>query len=90
VSSQAADSPDSASAGDLAYDLQSTRARRPLPGRFLDEKETVMQSNELFRQVLKSKLNEAVAATGSRDSIRIQQVADPIDMTQEAAERELV
>jgi len=49
-----------------------------------------MQSNELFRQVLKSKLNEAVAATGSRDSIRIQQVADPIDMTQEAAERELV
>ena len=48
-----------------------------------------MQSNELFRQVLKSKLNEAVAATGSRDSIRIQQVADPIDMTQEAAEREL-
>jgi DnaK suppressor protein len=90
VSSQAADSPDSASAGDLAYDLQSTRARRPLPGRFLDEKETVMQSNlELFRQVLKSKINEAVAITGLRDSIRIHQVADPIDMTQQAAEREM-
>ena len=49
-----------------------------------------MQSNlELFRQVLKSKINEAVATTGSRDSIRIQQVADPIDMTQQAAEREM-
>ena len=90
ASSGTAGSPDSASAGDLACDLQFRRARRPLPGRFLEEKETVMQSNlELFRQVLKSQINEAVAATGSRDSIRIQQVADPIDMTQEAAEREL-
>jgi DnaK suppressor protein len=49
-----------------------------------------MQSNlELFRQVLKSKIDEAVATTGLRDSIRIQQVADPIDMTQQAAEREM-
>ena len=49
-----------------------------------------MQNNlELFRQVLKSKINEAVATTGLRDSIRIQQVADPIDMTQQAAEREM-
>ena len=89
ASSRTAGSPDSACAGDLACNLQFRSARRPLPGRFLDEKETVIQSNELFRQVVKSKLNEAVAATGSRDSIRIQQVADPIDMTQEAAEREL-
>jgi DnaK suppressor protein len=44
---------------------------------------------ELFRQMLKSKLNEAVATTGLRDSIRIHQVADPIDMTQQAAEREM-
>ena len=48
-----------------------------------------MQSDELFRQVLNSKINEAIATTGLRDSIRIQQVADPIDMTQQAAEREL-
>ena len=49
-----------------------------------------MQSNlELFRQVLKSKINEAVATPGLRDSIRIQQVADPTDMTQQAAEREM-
>jgi DnaK suppressor protein len=56
----------------------------------LEEKETVMQSNlELFRQVLKSKLNEAIATIGLRESIRIEQVADPIDMTQQAAEREI-
>ena len=49
-----------------------------------------MKSNlELFRQALKSKLNEAVATTGLRDSIRIHRVADPIDMTQQAAEREI-
>ena len=49
-----------------------------------------MQSNfELLRQVLKSKITEAVALTGLRDSIRIHQVADPIDMTQQAAEREM-
>jgi DnaK suppressor protein len=43
----------------------------------LEEKETVMQSNlELFRQVLKSQINEAVATTGLRDSIRIQQAAE--------------
>src|SRR5580704_6281473 len=49
-----------------------------------------MQSNlELFRQVLESKINEAVATTGLRDSIRIHQVADHIDMTQQAAEREI-
>ena len=44
---------------------------------------------ELFRQVLKSKINEAVATAGLRDSIRIHQVEDPIDMTQQAAEREM-
>jgi DnaK suppressor protein len=56
----------------------------------LYEKENVMQSNfELLRQVLKSKINEAVATPGLLDSIRIHQVADPIDMTQQAAEREM-
>jgi RNA polymerase-binding transcription factor len=53
-------------------------------------KETPMHRNlDLLRQVLKLKLDEAVATTGSRDSIRIHQVADPIDMTQQAAEREM-
>jgi DnaK suppressor protein len=49
-----------------------------------------MQSNlEIFRQLLRSKINEAVPTAGLRDSIRIHQVADPIDMTQQAAEREM-
>jgi DnaK suppressor protein len=52
--------------------------------------ETVMQSNlELLRQVLKSRIDGAVATTGLRDSIRIHQVADPIDLTQQAGEREM-
>jgi DnaK suppressor protein len=60
-------------------------------GVILAEKEIVIMQNnlELLRQVLKSKMNEAAATTGSRDSIRIHQVADPIDMTQQAAEREM-
>jgi DnaK suppressor protein len=50
----------------------------------------MMKSNlELVRQVLRSKMKESTAATSLRDSIRIHQVADPIDMTQEAAEREM-
>jgi DnaK suppressor protein len=44
---------------------------------------------ELLRQVLKSKIDESAATTGLRDSIRIHQVADPFDMTQQAAEREM-
>src|SRR5580658_7933497 len=36
-----------------------------------------MQSNlELFRQLVKSKIDEAVATTGLRNSIRIQQAAE--------------
>ena len=42
-----------------------------------------------IRQLLESRLMDAVKANGSRESIRIQQVADPIDMTMQAAEREL-
>jgi hypothetical protein len=54
------------------------------------KKENVMQNKlELCRQVLKAKINEAVATTGLRDSIRIQRAADAIDMTQQAAEREM-
>lgn len=51
-----------------------------------------MHTNNGFRsirQLLESRLMDAVKANGSRESIRIQQVADPIDMTMQAAEREL-
>lgn len=41
------------------------------------------------RQLLESRLKEATQTEGSRESIRIQQVADPVDMTSQAAEREL-
>lgn len=49
-----------------------------------------VQSNvELIRQDLKSKMRESAATTSLRDSIRIRQVADLVDMTREAAEREM-
>ena len=41
------------------------------------------------RQLLESRLKEATQTEGSRESIHIQQVADPIDMTVQAAEREM-
>ena len=44
---------------------------------------------ESVRQLLESRLKEATQTEGSRESIRIQQVADPVDMTSQAAEREL-
>jgi DnaK suppressor protein len=49
----------------------------------------VTTNQELTRQILESKLRETAPIRGLRDSIRIYQVADPIDMTQEAAEREM-
>ena len=42
-----------------------------------------------IRQLLESRLKDAARAKGLRESIHIQQVADPIDMTTQAAEREL-
>ena len=51
-----------------------------------------MHTNNGFnsiRQLLESRLKDAVKANGSLESIRIQQVADPVDMTTQAAEREL-
>ena len=41
------------------------------------------------RQLLQSRLKEATQSDGSRESIRVQQVADPIDMTLLAADREM-
>ena len=49
-----------------------------------------MQTNhEMARQILKAKLTEAAPTRGFRDSIHIHQAADPVDMTQQAAEREI-
>ncbi len=44
----------------------------------------------LARQILEAHLKEATSNNVLAHSIRIDQVADPIDMTQEAAERDLV
>jgi len=44
---------------------------------------------EAVRQLLESRLKEATQRDGSLESIRIQQVADPLDMTLHAAEREI-
>ena len=43
----------------------------------------------LVRRVLESQLKEAAPTRGLRESIRIHQVADPLDMTQQAAQREV-
>ena len=45
--------------------------------------------HRLVRQILDSKLKEATSSKRLGDSIRIQQTADPLDMTQQAAEREV-
>jgi RNA polymerase-binding transcription factor len=44
---------------------------------------------KMARQILESQLREAAPSRGLSDSIRIQQLADPVDMTQEAVERDL-
>ena len=44
---------------------------------------------ELVRKILESRLKEATQAGRSRESIRIEQAADPVDMTLQAAEREM-
>ena len=43
----------------------------------------------LVRRILEAQLKEATPTRGLRESIRIHQVADPLDMTQQAAEREV-
>jgi len=49
-----------------------------------------MRTNfESVRQTIESRLKEAMQVGGSRESIHIQQVADPVDMTLQAAEREM-
>jgi DnaK suppressor protein len=41
------------------------------------------------RETLESRLRQSIPTQGLRESIHIQQVADPTDLTQQAAEREL-
>ncbi len=41
------------------------------------------------REILEAQLNAATSSRAFGDSIRIHQVADPVDMTQEAAERDV-
>lgn len=49
-----------------------------------------MEGNlELIRQTLESQLKGTGPTRGMRESICIDQLADPIDMTQQAAEREM-
>jgi DnaK suppressor protein len=44
---------------------------------------------KMARQILESQLREAASNRGLSDSILIQQFADPVDMAQEAVERDL-
>jgi DnaK suppressor protein len=49
-----------------------------------------MEGNlELIRQTLKSQLNGTGPTRGMRESIRIDQLADPVDMSQQSVEREM-
>ena len=49
-----------------------------------------MEGNlELVRQTLESQLKGTGPTKGMRESIRITQLADPVDMTQQAADREI-
>jgi DnaK suppressor protein len=49
-----------------------------------------MKANlESVRKTLESRIREVAPTRGLRESIRIHQVADPLDMTQQAAEREI-
>jgi RNA polymerase-binding transcription factor len=44
---------------------------------------------KMIRQTLESRLKQAAGSYGLSDSIHIQQLADPADVTQEAAERDV-
>jgi DnaK suppressor protein len=44
---------------------------------------------KLVRQILESRLKETACSRGLGDSIVVQQFADPVDMTQEATERDV-
>jgi DnaK suppressor protein len=49
-----------------------------------------MKANlESVQKMLESRMREVAPTRGLRESIRIHQVADPLDMTQQAAERDI-
>jgi DnaK suppressor protein len=49
----------------------------------------MFDNHESVRHILKSKMSEYFATPGLRDSIRIEHVSDPADITQQATEREM-
>jgi DnaK suppressor protein len=49
----------------------------------------VQADYRLARQILEKQLKDAISSKGWGDSIRIHQLADPLDMTQEAAEQDV-
>jgi len=49
----------------------------------------VQRGFKQIRQLLESQLRKTASSSGVSDSIRMQQVADAVDMTQEATERDL-
>ena len=74
---------------ELADDLPY--ARWPDIGPNVKRKEFQMENTDfrLVQQIFESQLREATSVRTAGESIRIHQAADPVDMTQEAAEREL-
>src|SRR5262249_39706094 len=53
------------------------------------EQLSMNKNTTAIRRELESHLKRATPNRGARESIRIHQVADPLDMTQQAAEREI-
>ena len=49
----------------------------------------IQADHRMAREILEAHLKAASSSHRFSDSIRIQQVADPVDMTQEAAERDV-
>jgi DnaK suppressor protein len=49
----------------------------------------MFDNHESIRDILKSRMSECFATSGLRDSIRIEQLSDPADITQQATEREM-
>jgi DnaK suppressor protein len=50
----------------------------------------IMNANlESVRRTLESRITEVAPTRGLRESIRIHQLADPLDLTQQAAERDI-
>jgi RNA polymerase-binding transcription factor DksA len=64
-------------------------ARRKFTPEFINRIDKIAVFRPLGPRLLGSQLRKAASSSGVSDSIRMQQVADPVDMTQEATERDL-